>query len=38
MEVQEGDADPSPFSFLNATVANKVSHIAHFRLGFIDPT
>ncbi len=25
MEVQEGDADPSPFSFLNATVANKAS-------------
>jgi tRNA uridine 5-carboxymethylaminomethyl modification enzyme len=38
MEVQEGDADPSPFSFLNATVANKVSHTAHFRPGFIDPT
>lgn len=26
MEVQEGDADPSPFSFLNTTVANKASH------------
>lgn len=26
MEVQEGDTDPSPFSFLNATVANKASH------------
>lgn len=26
MEVQEGDADPSPFSFLNVTVANKASH------------
>jgi tRNA uridine 5-carboxymethylaminomethyl modification enzyme len=39
MEVQEGDAYPSPFSFLNATVANKASHIAQIRLeGFIDPT
>ncbi|SRR6266571_3251484 len=28
MEVQEGDADPLPFSFLNATVANKASHSA----------
>ncbi|KAH9031048.1 mitochondrial translation optimization protein [Lactarius pseudohatsudake] len=26
MEVQEGDADPVPFSFLNATVANKASY------------
>jgi tRNA U34 5-carboxymethylaminomethyl modifying enzyme MnmG/GidA len=26
MEVQEGDADPSPFSFLNADVANKASY------------
>ena len=26
MEVQEGDADPLPFSFLNATVANKASY------------
>src|SRR5487761_1840785 len=26
MEVQEGDVDPSPFSFLNATVANRASH------------
>jgi tRNA U34 5-carboxymethylaminomethyl modifying enzyme MnmG/GidA len=26
MEVQKGDADPSPFSFLNANVANKVSY------------
>jgi tRNA U34 5-carboxymethylaminomethyl modifying enzyme MnmG/GidA len=25
MEVQEGDVDPSPFSFLNVTVANKAS-------------
>lgn len=29
MEVQEGDADPLPFSFLNATVANKASHCAY---------
>jgi tRNA uridine 5-carboxymethylaminomethyl modification enzyme len=33
MEVQEGDAEPSPFSFLNATVANKASHCMFFRLG-----
>ena len=26
LEAQEGDADPSPFSFMNATVANKASH------------
>jgi tRNA uridine 5-carboxymethylaminomethyl modification enzyme len=26
MEVQEGDVDPSPFSFLHATVANRASH------------
>ena len=26
MEVQEGDTDPSPFSFLNTTVANKASY------------
>lgn len=26
MEVQEGDADPSPFSFLNTEVANRASH------------
>jgi tRNA uridine 5-carboxymethylaminomethyl modification enzyme len=37
MEVQEGDADPSPFSFLNTTVANKVSHSMYVRMvGFID--
>ena len=26
MEVQGGDTDPSPFSFLNDTVTNKASH------------
>jgi tRNA uridine 5-carboxymethylaminomethyl modification enzyme len=31
MEVQEGDADPSPFSFLNTTVANKVSRSMYVR-------
>lgn len=29
MEVQEGDVDPSPFSFLNATVTNKASYHMH---------
>ncbi len=29
MEVQEGDVDPSPFSFLNKTVANQASIVAH---------
>jgi tRNA uridine 5-carboxymethylaminomethyl modification enzyme len=39
MEVQEGDADPSPFSFLNTTVANKVRRSMYVRMGgFIDPT
>lgn len=33
MEVQEGDADPSPFSFLNTTVANKVSRSMYVRMG-----
>lgn len=35
MEVQEGDADPSPFSFLNATVANKASHSMYVRVGVL---
>jgi tRNA uridine 5-carboxymethylaminomethyl modification enzyme len=38
MEVQEGNADPSPFSFLNTTVANKVSRSMYVRMGFIDTT
>jgi len=29
MEVQKGDVDPSPFSFLNTTVANKVRAMTH---------
>jgi tRNA uridine 5-carboxymethylaminomethyl modification enzyme len=29
MEAQEGDADPSPFSFLNTTVANQASRCTH---------
>jgi tRNA uridine 5-carboxymethylaminomethyl modification enzyme len=33
MEVQEGDADPSPFSFLNTTVANKVSRSLYVPMG-----
>jgi tRNA uridine 5-carboxymethylaminomethyl modification enzyme len=31
MEVQEGDADPSPFSFLNADVPNRASHSVYVR-------
>ncbi|KAH9984355.1 glucose inhibited division protein A-domain-containing protein [Russula vinacea] len=31
MEVQEGDADPSPFSFLNATVANKDNQLVCYK-------
>ena len=38
MEAQEGDADPSPFSFLNSAVANKASHSMRLSRGFIDPT
>jgi len=39
MEVQEGDVDPSPFSFLNATVANRASHSIPVREGsLIDLT
>ena len=39
LEMQKGDADPSPFSFLNTTVANKVSRSTYFNMGgFIDPT
>jgi tRNA uridine 5-carboxymethylaminomethyl modification enzyme len=39
MEVQEGDIDPSPFSFLNATIANRASHSLLFReWAFIDLT
>lgn len=33
MEVQEGNADPSPFSFLNTTVANKVSRSMYVGIG-----
>ena len=33
MEVQEGNANPSPFSFLNTAVANKVSHSMYVRMG-----
>jgi tRNA U34 5-carboxymethylaminomethyl modifying enzyme MnmG/GidA len=29
MEVQEGDVDPSPFSFLNTTVANQASYCTY---------
>jgi tRNA U34 5-carboxymethylaminomethyl modifying enzyme MnmG/GidA len=35
MEVQEGDTDPSPFSFLNATVAHKASHSVFVCLGTV---
>jgi tRNA U34 5-carboxymethylaminomethyl modifying enzyme MnmG/GidA len=35
MEEQEGDADPSPFSFLNATVANRASYSMFVRLGML---
>ncbi len=39
MEVQGGDADPSPFSFLNTTVANKVRRGMYVRMGgSINPT
>jgi tRNA uridine 5-carboxymethylaminomethyl modification enzyme len=31
MEVQEGDADPLPFSFLNATVANKDNQVVCYK-------
>ncbi|KAH9961894.1 glucose inhibited division protein A-domain-containing protein [Russula dissimulans] len=31
MEVQEGDVDPSPFSFLNTTVANKDNQVACYK-------
>ncbi|KAF8465141.1 glucose inhibited division protein A-domain-containing protein [Russula ochroleuca] len=31
MEVQEGEADPSPFSFLNATVANKDNQVVCYK-------
>jgi tRNA uridine 5-carboxymethylaminomethyl modification enzyme len=38
MEVQEGNTDPSPFSFLNTTVANKVSRSMYVHMGgFIHP-
>lgn len=33
MEVQEGDVDPSPFSFLNTTVTNKVSRSLYVPVG-----
>jgi len=32
MEVQEGDDDPSPFSFLNTSVANKASRRLYVRM------
>jgi tRNA uridine 5-carboxymethylaminomethyl modification enzyme len=39
MEVQEGNLDPSPFSFLNTTVANKVSRSMYVRVaGSTNPT
>ena len=32
MEAQEGNTDPSPFSFLNTAVANKVSRSMYVRM------
>ena len=36
VEVQEGDVNPSPFSFLNVIVANQASHCMHVSQGSLS--